>query len=594
MSVVNFEIKKKDRGLVKLIDSASFFKDDTDPVVSVLDISNPKDSLVKAAADKRIDAFVSDLEPIEGKMYLHINAMGAGEYYGSNKNGDYFPEENLRAYFKTFETTPAHFYRHHINKDPAKANGKVIYAIYNERMHRVELIVEVDRVLASDIEAKIATGEYPLTSMACKTPFDICSICGNKARTRQEYCTHLVNELNEIRPDGRKVMAINSGPLAFFDISYVIRPADVTSSILTKVANEISGAVSSAELAEEEGLSWSTEGQHLKQATLKKISELIKVVDDGQIIDASGSLSKLLSKVEDPDTSIVATLSKFPWNDVLNAFAEAGVNPSIRFLCEFIMQKYLGDEGRGLGTMLAELILRVHPADIPSESIDYIPEIVNIPSNPILRNVVMRMKENSSLSEAYVEKRASYGYASWDGNMRDAPLYLSGPTLSNEELELQMKQRGLLTNSSQGQSGPGMLTTLLTMGGMAIAARFFISSLMDQKFSDLEKNLNQANQAKLGIVKSAESVLSDLGTFLIYSNSNKDGKLIKSADYNLEREGRGQTVTAESSENKLEHHNKALTALKSALLHSHNPKAQSAGRALTLAGKLAPTEHSGR
>lgn len=74
--------------------------------------------------------------------------------------------------------------------------------------------------------------------MACHTPFDTCSICGNKARSRNEYCSHLRNELGRILANGQKVMAINDGPLRFFDMSFVFKPADITSSVLQKVAYE--------------------------------------------------------------------------------------------------------------------------------------------------------------------------------------------------------------------------------------------------------------------------------------------------------------------------------------------------------------------
>lgn len=129
--------------LVKLIDSASFFRED-EVQVSLLNLKDISSSgLEKVAADQRINEYVAQsLKPKAGKFYLHINAMGAGEYYGSNRNADYFPEQMLKDYHKTFEET-GFVYRHHVNKDPAKSMGKVIFSIYNERMHRVELIAGV-------------------------------------------------------------------------------------------------------------------------------------------------------------------------------------------------------------------------------------------------------------------------------------------------------------------------------------------------------------------------------------------------------------------------------------------------------------------
>lgn len=569
--------------LTKLIDSASFFPED-EPQVTVIDPGRSA-GLIKAAADSRITTFVEDkLQPKAGHIYLHINAMGSGEFYGGNKNGDYFPEHNLLDYYKTFETSPAHVFRHHINKDPAKAIGKVIFAIYNDRMRRVELIAEVDEQLGQDIEEKMARREYPLTSMACKTPYDICSICGNKARTRQEYCSHLNTELNTIRPDGKKVMAINSGPLRFFDISIVIRPADITSSVLEKVAfAQNQPAISSAEIAEEEGLAdmgMDKEAAQIKEATLKKMADLVKVIDDGEVVDSSGNLQAILEKVQDPNHSLIATLSKFEWNDILNTLAEAGVNPSIHFMCELVIQKFLGEKGEGLGEVISELLLRVHPSDIPESSVDLLPTITNAPSNPILRATISRILETSSLSERYVEKRASYGYANWNGAMDNKPILLRGPTLTDEELQFQMQQRGLAPNGPQAMLGnSGILTSLLAMGGVAVAARFYISSLMDKKFEEMQKNIILGNQAKLGIVKSAEATLSDAGLAWVFANTHKSGTLLKSAE----------VFAGKAKENEIKDVSKSPATsmgVSTALLTVPNTKVQSAGRILTIARKL--------
>ena len=239
--------------------------------------------LEKKAAYGEIEEFCSTLVPKEGYTYLHILAMGSAEYWGHNRNCDSFPEENLVKYHKTFETTPAMLYRNHINKDPARSYGKVIFSCYNMNMHRVELICECKNELVEDINQEIRLGKFPATSMATKTPSDRCSICGNRARTRQEYCHHLQNELGRLYPDGRRVVAINDDALIFFDISKVVRPADVTSSVLVKVAQDV--VTSSAELAEIEGL-------FDKTAELKKMSELIKEIE-GTVASSSAVEDKI-------------------------------------------------------------------------------------------------------------------------------------------------------------------------------------------------------------------------------------------------------------------------------------------------------------
>ena len=127
----------------KLLDIQSFYR--PEDVTATL-LFEEDGGLTKEASAAEIDSFVSTIKPRDGFFYLHINAMGAGEYYGSNRNGDYFPEDQLIKWHKTFETSPAHVFRHHVNKDPSIAIGKVIYSYYNPRMHRVELIAEVDKI----------------------------------------------------------------------------------------------------------------------------------------------------------------------------------------------------------------------------------------------------------------------------------------------------------------------------------------------------------------------------------------------------------------------------------------------------------------
>ena len=70
-----------------------------------------------------------------------------------------------------------------------------------------------------------------------------CSICGNKASTRKQYCHHLKREMNKLYPDGRRSMAINLDP-AFFDVSIVTIPADPSSGGMEKIARaEVSSAL---------------------------------------------------------------------------------------------------------------------------------------------------------------------------------------------------------------------------------------------------------------------------------------------------------------------------------------------------------------
>ena len=169
-----------------------------------------------------------------GKTSILVLAMGASEYYGPNRNGDAFRESELIKHHHTFESN-AHVFKSHVNKDPAKAIGKVIKSFYNHDMHRVEIIMQLDDALCPEIVQKVREQKDVAVSMGCRIKYDVCSICGNKAPTRAQYCTHLKYQMNDIYPDGRVVCADNPAP-NFFDISVVYRPADKTGYMMKKVA----------------------------------------------------------------------------------------------------------------------------------------------------------------------------------------------------------------------------------------------------------------------------------------------------------------------------------------------------------------------
>jgi len=168
-----------------------------------------------------------------------VIALGSGEYYGCNKNGDYFPEKELISSYKTF--LDGHVFRHHVNKDPRKSIGDIVGAFWNSQMHRVELLIELDHSKAGrEIRRSFGDGfvSHPFSvSMGCKVPYDVCSICGKKTYKPSDYCEHIKRWRSRFAPDGRRAYMININP-KFFDISVVIRPADETAYILKKVAEE--------------------------------------------------------------------------------------------------------------------------------------------------------------------------------------------------------------------------------------------------------------------------------------------------------------------------------------------------------------------
>ena len=184
--------------------------------------------------------------------YVLVNALGAGEYYGSNINADWFPWNALTHEgddygYKTFLN--AHAFAHHANKDPNHAFGVPVVSVLNPRMKRVELIIKLDREKArlegaDGVINRIDSGEFPDVSMGCRVPYDVCYVCGHQSKTRDDYCQHMrpppdkrdTLGPNKILPDGRRICVINTLP-RFFDISFVFIGADKTAKVMAKLAS---------------------------------------------------------------------------------------------------------------------------------------------------------------------------------------------------------------------------------------------------------------------------------------------------------------------------------------------------------------------
>jgi hypothetical protein len=232
-------------------------------------------SPIKEVMTRQFKGWVNDLRVEEDQSYT-INGVGV---HNSNINGDGFEEEFLihRGPVYGYETflVYAKPFMHHANKDPARAFGAVELSCYNPSMHRVELVVRIDRDAAERVGAqrvvdKIDKDMLPDTSMGTKVPYDLCSITTDwdlyrkavstykpdqhrhpgiavlqfhkqvkpirgLSITRDDYSDYLKFRMNEILQDGRKVCAFNPYP-RFFDISFVFIGADKTSKMMAKLA----------------------------------------------------------------------------------------------------------------------------------------------------------------------------------------------------------------------------------------------------------------------------------------------------------------------------------------------------------------------
>ncbi len=270
-----------------------------------------------ASYDPELQEFLQKIKPDLKRYFLLVNALGAGEFYGSNRNGDYFPEPALVEYHKTFETLGS-VYRHHRNKPKLghRVYGEILYSHYNPKMHRVELVIGLDINAAPDLKEKIDKGEFPPISMGSRVPYDECSICGNRAPRIQDYCKHAKTMMNKVLSDGRKVYVINTKP-KFFDISFVHVPADRTAYTLRKVASDSSIVIPSAIKTAEE----------LKDAGIKE-ADIVKIVE-GEVDNAGPDPSRLIvdSQPDMPAKMVNDLAGSAPLNEVLSTLVAMRVMP---------------------------------------------------------------------------------------------------------------------------------------------------------------------------------------------------------------------------------------------------------------------------
>lgn len=196
---------------------------------------------------------LSDIRPEPGTTFVHLIALGDQETYGMNRNGDGFPKSANTKYHDTF-VKHANWFHNHKNK-PHRGDQKYGYvkcSAYNPDMKRVELVVGIDEKKDPDSIQKLARGEDIPVSMACKVPYDVCSICGNRAKTAEDYCGHIKNSCTQMTDGGRQIGMINTEP-TFFDISKVHRNADRIAFSLRKVAG-VSHPIFGVQLAQQYGI----------------------------------------------------------------------------------------------------------------------------------------------------------------------------------------------------------------------------------------------------------------------------------------------------------------------------------------------------
>lgn len=151
----------------------------------------------------------------------------------ANDNGDFFSAEELKSKYKTF--VGKSIFVDHNNENVENARGIIVDAAWNERGQFVELLKAVDKKAYPELARGIELGYITDTSMGCRCGYSICSVCGNKAVTEDDFCEHIVYYKGSTY-NGLPVFEDNR-EVEFFEDSFVTQGADPEAKIFEKVAN---------------------------------------------------------------------------------------------------------------------------------------------------------------------------------------------------------------------------------------------------------------------------------------------------------------------------------------------------------------------
>lgn len=159
-----------------------------------------------------------------------------------------------------------------------------------------------------------------------------CSICGNKAPSRKQYCDHAKYHLGEYIPSTGKRVFVWNPKSRFFDISMVRRPADKHGFMMKKVAEAVPEIRSSAIMGEY------IENASRKIANLNKMSIINKVLrgeavatkdDDGTtnvLKDFGNRIAKPVASSMQPLTdNTIQEMLKYHPAEVLSTLSSMGI-----------------------------------------------------------------------------------------------------------------------------------------------------------------------------------------------------------------------------------------------------------------------------
>lgn len=193
-----------------------------------------------------------------------------------------------------------------------------------------DISVEPKTTSVHNLEVASEHHSYIVNGVAthnCGVPYDICTMCGNHAQTKKDYCDHLKYQKMSLSKEGHQAAAINDQP-HLHDISEVRVPAFRAAYALSKVASE--GSLPSQDDPNALWLPLSMIGEigdKLEQkhaAAFSKAAEIEKkILAKGMSPEESGLAEAFQDNHIGEET--IKELQQYPVGDVLAALSERGV-----------------------------------------------------------------------------------------------------------------------------------------------------------------------------------------------------------------------------------------------------------------------------
>jgi hypothetical protein len=163
-----------------------------------------------------------------------------------NQNGDAFPEcellmdledpKNPGKTIKAYQTFIGRgLFTDHKSSEVENIRGIILDAEYDHETKGVDLLIALDKINYPELARQVSAGYSTSVSMGTQVGYSLCSLCGNKAVTEHDYCTHVSSGKGIQRAGSPRCYEVNNA-LNFIELSMVGNAADPRARIRTIVA----------------------------------------------------------------------------------------------------------------------------------------------------------------------------------------------------------------------------------------------------------------------------------------------------------------------------------------------------------------------